>query len=92
MLARSLATLALVWLSISTSVATQQIDLYAYHAAPPFLVNPDTSTGLNSEIIKVLQPLVGADYQLQLKQVTRPVVNKRLAQGLPTIVLWTHPS
>lgn len=92
MLARSLATLALVCLSISTSFAAQHIDLYAYHAAPPFLVNPDTGTGLNSDMVKALQPLVGASYQLHLKQVARTELNQRLAQGLPTIVLWTHPS
>lgn len=92
MLARSLVQLALLWFSISTGFAAQQIDLYAYHAAPPFLVNPDTGTGLNSDIVKALQPLVGANYQLQLKQMARPELNQRLKQGLPTIVLWTHPS
>lgn len=92
MLARFLARLALLCMSISPGFATTPIDLYAYHAAPPFLVNPDTGTGLNSELVKALQPLVGPAYQLQLKQLARPELNKRLAQGLPTIVLWTHPS
>lgn len=92
MFARLLTGLLLLCLTHASSFAAQHIDLYAYHSAPPFLVNPDTGTGLNSDFVKALQSFIGAEYQLQLKQVARPVLNERLAQGLPTIVLWTHPS
>lgn len=74
------------------SHAAQSIEIYAYHNAPPFLVNTDTNTGLNQDLVHALQTRVGPDYVLSLRPTSRPDINQRLAKNLPTIVLWTHPS
>lgn len=89
--------IVIAWLWVPQSWArqtatVQQIELFAYHNAPPFLVNIDTNSGLNADLVKALQPLVGEGYRLTLTLVSRPELNQRLAAHQPTIVLWTHPS
>lgn len=72
--------------------AATRLTLYAYHHSPPFVINADTETGLNFDLVQALQRQLGDAYQLEFKQLSRPQLNARLEQGLPTILLWANPA
>jgi len=84
--------LLILWSWLSPVAATTVVTLYAYHNAPPFVINADTETGLNYDLLRALQQELGDMYQLNLQQISRPELNQRLAAQLPTIALWTNPA
>lgn len=79
-----------LWLQMAT--ASTVVTLYAYHQAPPFVINADTETGLNYDLLRALQQELGDQVQLQLRLLSRPELNQRLAAQLPVIALWTNPA
>jgi polar amino acid transport system substrate-binding protein len=82
--------LALIWCGwCSQSLATTKLTLYAYHNSPPFVINADAETGLNYDLVRALQQQLGTKYQLEYKYLPRYLLNQRLQEGLPTIVLWS---
>jgi len=74
------------------AMATTHLTLYAYHSSPPFVVNQDTETGLNYDLVRALQQQLGDRYQLEFKLLPRHLLNERLNAGLPAIVLWASPA
>ena len=72
--------------------AATALTIYAYHKAPPFVINADTATGLNYDLVQALQHELGEQYQLKLQHIDRPELNQRLAAKLPTIALWANPA
>lgn len=82
----------ILWCWLSPATATTVVTLYAYHNAPPFVINAENDTGLNYDLIRALQQELGDQYQLNLQQISRPELNQRLAAKLPTIALWTNPA
>lgn len=74
------------------AVASTSLTLYAYHSSPPFVINSDTETGLNYDLVRALQQQLGDSYRLEFKQLPRHLLNARLDAGLPTIVLWANPA
>lgn len=85
-----LCLISLCWLQ--PAAAATVITLYSYHNAPPFVINADTETGLNFDLLHALQQELGSQYQLELQQISRPELNQRLAAKQPAIVLWTNPA
>lgn len=81
----------LCWYSCQT-LASTSLTLYAYHSSPPFVINSDTETGLNYDLVRALQQQLGDNYRLEFKQLPRHLLNERLNAGLPTIVLWASPT
>ncbi|MFN6969242.1 MAG: substrate-binding periplasmic protein [Rheinheimera sp.] len=79
------------WYCVHTQASTT-LTLYAYHQSPPFVINADTETGLNYDLIRALQQQLGDSYRLQYQQLPRHLLNERLNAGLPTIVLWANPA
>ncbi len=77
---------------LQPAAALTVVTLYSYHNAPPFVINADTETGLNYDLVQALQQELGEQYQLNLQQISRPELNQRLAAKLPTIALWTNPA
>lgn len=82
--------LVLLWLHPVAAMNT--VSLYAYHQAPPFVINADTETGLNYDLVRALQQEMGEQFQLQLQLISRPELNQRLKDGQPMIALWTNPA
>ncbi len=76
----------------TSAFATTRLTIYAYHQAPPFIINADTETGLNYDIVRELTKLLDDKYQLDLQIISRPELNARLAADLPTMVLWANPA
>ena len=73
-------------------LASTSLTIYAYHNSPPFVINPDTETGLNYDLVQALQQQLGSNYRLEFKQLPRHQLNERLNAGLPSIVLWASPA
>jgi polar amino acid transport system substrate-binding protein len=73
-------------------LASSSLTLYAYHNSPPFVINAETETGLNYDLVRALQQQLGNNYRLEFKQLPRHLLNERLNAGLPTIVLWASPA
>lgn len=90
MISRILAGILCWW--CSHVLANTSLTLYAYHSSPPFVINAETETGLNYDLVRALQQQLGDGYRLELKQLPRHLLNERLNAGLPTIVLWANPS
>lgn len=90
MLSRILAA-ALCWICLQAQASTT-LTLYAYHSSPPFVINPDTETGLNYDLVRALQLQLGTSYNFEYKYLPRHLLNERLRAGLPTIVLWANPA
>ena len=82
------------WFCVVTTnaLAATRLTIYAYHQAPPFIINAETETGLNYDIVRELAKLLGEQYQLDLQIISRPSLNARLAADQPTIVLWANPA
>lgn len=76
----------------STKPAPTELTLYSYHTVPPFVVNALQRTGLNYDLLTALQLELGPGWTLKLQNLPRPALNQRLAQGLPTVVLWANPA
>lgn len=74
------------------ALANTSLTLYAYHTSPPFVINAETETGLNYDLVRALQQQLGDRYRLEFKQLPRHLLNERLNAGLPTIVLWASPA
>jgi len=74
------------------ALASSRLTIYAYHSSPPFVINADTETGLNYDLVRALQQQLSAKYQLEFKPLPRHLLNERLNAGLPTIVLWANPT
>lgn len=51
-----------IWLQSAT--ASTVVILYAYHQAPPFVINADTETGLNYDLLRALQQEMGDQVQI----------------------------
>ena len=75
-----------------TVSASTTVTLYAYHQAPPFVINADTDTGLNYDLVRALQQEMGDEVQLRLQLISRPELNQRFKEQLPTIALWANPA
>lgn len=86
------ATLSLAADAGSKAAKPTDLTLYSYHTVPPFVVNIQQQTGLNYDLVTSLQQELGPDFRLTLQSLPRPLLNQRLAQGLPTIVLWANPA
>lgn len=84
--------LLMLCLWLQPVAASTVVTLYAYHQSPPFVINADTETGLNYDLLQVLQQEMGDQVQLQLQLISRPALNQRLAAKLPVIALWTNPA
>lgn len=82
--------LMLPW-SFTVSASTR-LTIYAYHSSPPFMVNAETETGLNYDVIRALALQLGNQYELDLQLITRPELNERLSQDKAAIVLWANPA
>ncbi len=82
--------LMLPW-SLAANASTR-LNVYAYHNSPPFVINADTETGLNYDLVRALSQQLGTQYQLDFQLLTRPELNDRLAQGKAAIVLWANPA
>ncbi|MCR8921147.1 transporter substrate-binding domain-containing protein [Dasania sp. GY-MA-18] len=78
-------------ISALCSAAQQTITLYAYHDAPPFVIDSKAGKGLNFDFFNTLKNHAPADIRFEYQFITRPELNKRLAAGLPTIALWANP-
>lgn len=90
MISRILAGI-LCW-CCTQALASTSLTLYAYHNSPPFVINADTETGLNYDLVRALQQQLGDSYRLEFKQLPRHLLNERLNAGQPTIVLWASPT
>lgn len=90
MISRLLAAI-LCWCSMQSQASTS-LTIYAYHNSPPFVINADTETGLNYDLVRALQQQFGTRYHLEYKLLPRHQLNERLKAGLPTIVLWANPT
>ncbi|WP_339671637.1 transporter substrate-binding domain-containing protein [Dasania marina] len=84
-------SLFLVTLQQCLAEQSQTITLYAYHNAPPFVINAAADKGLNYDFLKALQSHAPSNIHFQYQYIERPQLNQRLIAGLPTIALWANP-
>ncbi len=82
--------LTLPW-SLNATASTR-LTIYAYHNSPPFVINAETETGLNYDLVRALAQQLGSQYQVDYQPITRPELNERLAQDKAAIVLWANPA
>ena len=90
---RSLWVICLLMLPWSwVANASTRLTIYAYHSSPPFVINAETDTGLNYDLVRALTLQLGNQYEIDYQLITRPELNERLAQDKPAIVLWANPA
>lgn len=90
---RSLWVICLLMLPWSwVANASTRLTVYAYHSSPPFVINAETDTGLNYDLVRALTLQLGNQYEIDYQLITRPELNERLAQDKPAIVLWANPA
>lgn len=83
-----LLLLAFVVLPGGESVA-EEIPVYTYHTHPPFITGE--KKGLSYDLARYLTEKSNGDYSFSLMPMSRPRVNKMLAESRNGIVAWVNP-
>lgn len=71
-------------------VPPKEIPVYTYHTHPPFIIN--TGRGLSYDLAAYLSDNSRGRFQFIVKPMSRPRVNKMLAESNTGIIPWVNPS
>ena len=72
------------------SNATEIVPVLTYHSHPPFQTG--AREGLTWELASYLTSAAGGRYRFEVQLLSRPAVNKALANGKVAVIPWVNPS
>lgn len=76
----------------ASSEETKSVTVWIYHNFPPFILDPDTGTGLSFELAKTLSTRSNGRYNFDVATVSRERLNHLLATGNHGLVFWANPA
>ncbi len=91
MLRRLPAALLLVLLVVAPGgrAAAEKVMVFTYHTHPPFTVG--AKRGLTSDLAAYLTGHSGGLYTFEVREMSRPALNKRIDMALAGMVPWVNP-
>ncbi len=74
----------------SPSVWADEIEVWEYHSAAPFVIDAEREEGLSYDFARLLTKHSGGRHIFSVELLPRLRLDKRLQQGLPGVVLWVN--
>lgn len=71
-------------------VSADEIEVWEYHAAPPFVIDAETERGLSYDLARLLTKNSGGRHTFSVELVPKLRLSDRLEKGLPGVVFWPN--